>query len=251
MMTPDVTTALGRSALYEALATGFRPPTPATLARLTTPDAGEGLADAAALLDPALVPLVQRLAATAPAVFELQAQYNHLFGHTARGEVPAFETEYGTDDMVRQPHELADLSGFYNAFGLRIAPGAGERADHVRCECEFLMVLARREAVACEQGDDAGREAVRRATRLFLRDHLGRFVPTLGERLQRADAGGFYGALGALAARMVVDDCRRFEVDAGSACLPLRDPTEDAVPMACGGCDQAPGGQAADGDHGD
>ena len=250
MMPPEVTTALCRSALYEALATGFRPPTPEALARLTTPEAAEGLADAAAHLDPALVPLVERLAATTPAEGEILARYNDLFGHTARGEVPAFETEYGADDIVRQPHELADLSGFYNAFGLCIAPGAGERADHVRCECEFLMALARREAVACEQGDEATRATVRHATRLFLRDHLGRFAPALGDRLQRADPDGFYGALGALATAVVVDDCRRFEVEAGAASLPPRDPTEDAVPMACGSCDLAPGSEP-DGDHGD
>ena len=250
MTATALTTALCRSALYEALALGFRPPAPQALARLTTPDAADDLADAAAHLDPALVPLVRRLAADAPAVDALCTQYTRLFGHTARGEVPVFETEYGTDDQVRQPHELADLGGFYGAFGLQLAPGAGERPDHVRCECEFLMVLARREAVACERGDTPGREAVGHATRLFLRDHLGRFAPALGDRLERADPAGFYGALGALAAAVVVDDCKRFQVDAGTASLPLRDPTEEPVPMACGSCAQAPD-LDADGDDGD
>jgi DMSO reductase family type II enzyme chaperone len=246
MMTPEVTAALCRSALYEVLALGFRPPSAEVEERLATPAAVEGLVYAATFLDPELGPLVRRLVARAPGPGALAADYTRLFGHTVRGQVPAFETEYGVDDMVRQPHELADLGGFYAAFGLRVAPGAGERPDHVRCECEFLMVLARREAVACEQDDEAARAAAERATRLFLRDHLGRFAPALGERLERADPDGFYGALGALARAVVVGDCRRFRVDAGPASLPLRDPSEDPVPMACGGCALVAGSEPGD-----
>jgi TorA maturation chaperone TorD len=32
--------------------------------------------------------------------------------------------------------------GFYNAFGLTLKPGKRERADHISCECEFLMFRA-------------------------------------------------------------------------------------------------------------
>lgn len=246
MMTPEVTIALSRSALYEALALGFRPPAADALARISGDEAAEALADAASLLEPALVPLVRRVAGLHPTVEGLRERYTELFGHTARGKVPAFETEYGADDQVRQPHELADLTGFYGAFGLRIAPGAAERPDHVRCECEFVMSLARREAIASERNDDASRDQIRRATRLFLRDHLGRFAPALGERLREADPDGFYGALGALLSAFAMDECQRFEVDVGSAVLPLRDPTEDAVPMACGSCDLGPEGPVED-----
>lgn len=248
-MRHEMATALCRSVLYDALAVGFRPPGETGVAQIHAPDALDGLVDAAAVVDSGLVPLVRRLAAVAADAASIRTTHARLFGHTARGEVPAFETEYGVGEQVRQPHELADLGGFYSAFGLRVAPAAGERPDHVRCECELMMVLARREALAWEAGDDATRAVVERAVRLFLRDHLGRFAPTLGERLERADPRGFYGALGALLKAVVAGDCRRAGVDAGPASLPLRDPTEDAVPMACGSCDLAGGGDETD--HGD
>jgi hypothetical protein len=103
------------------------------------------------------------------------------------------------------------------------------------------MVLARREAIACAQDDDDTVEAVRHATRLFLRDHLGRFAPALGVRLDTADPHGFYGALGALTAGVVLADCARLDAMPGAAGLPLRAAADDAVPMACGTCDLAPG----------
>jgi DMSO reductase family type II enzyme chaperone len=235
--------ALCRSALYEALALGFRPPAADTVARLATPAGAAGLAAAAELLDrdagpPALAPRVRRLAATDTRA--LAATYQDLFGHVVRGAAPAYETEYGADDLFRQPQELADLGGFYAAFGLALAAHAAERADHVACECEFLMFLARKEAAALERADAATAREAARAARLFLRDHVGRFVPSLCERIRRAGAGGFYDALADLAEAFVARDCARLGVEAGAPSLQLRSAVEDRVPMACGTCPLGP-----------
>jgi DMSO reductase family type II enzyme chaperone len=245
----DAATALCRSALYEALALGFRPPAPETAARLATPAGAAGLVAAAGVLDAhALGPLVRRLAATDTRPAALDAAYRRVAGHTTRGEAPLYETEYGSADLFQQPQELADLAGFYGAFGLVAAPGGHERPDHVACEAEFLMFLARKEAHALEQGDGAMLEVTRRAARLFLRDHFGRFVPALAARLERADPDGFYGALGALAAAFVAAECARADVPAGAVTLRLREPVEDRVPMACGSCPVAAPGAAPDGE---
>jgi TorA maturation chaperone TorD len=104
----------------------------------------------------------------------------------------------------------------------------------VACECEFLLVLARREARAGTGGDEPAREATRQAARLFLRDHLGRWAPALGARLGRLDAEGFYGALGRLLAAFVAAECGRLGVAAGPAFLRLRSAEPDDTPMACG-----------------
>ena len=48
---------------------------------------------------------------------------------------------------------IADAAIGNAAFGLVPAPQAGERPDHVSCECEFLMVLARKEALVLHRGD--------------------------------------------------------------------------------------------------
>jgi DMSO reductase family type II enzyme chaperone len=239
---------LCRSALYEALALGFRPPAGEAIERLASAVGSAGLVIAAEVVDPTLARLVRGLAGTDTRLPTLTAAYERLFGHTVRGEVSLYETEYGAAELFLQPQELADLGGFYAAFGLVAAGKTRERVDHASCECEFLMFLARKEAVACERGDAATREETRKATRLFLRDHLGRFLPALAVRLERADPTGFYGALAALARAVVERECRAFDVPAGPETLGLRMPVEDRTPMACGSCPLGTPGETADGD---
>ena len=231
--------ALCRSAVWEGLALGFRPPTAETIARLAGPEGARALADAAAVVDdyedPGVVALVRGLASDpAPPLAELGAAYGRLFGHTARGAIPPYETEYGEDSQFQPQREMSDLAAFFRAFGLARRPDARERADHVACQCEFMLVLARKEAHALEIADAAMIEATRRAARLFLRDHLGRWAPAFGHKLAREDPRGFYGALGRLCAALLKAECRRAGVAAGPALLRLRSTETPDVPMACG-----------------
>ncbi len=236
----EVDIALCRSALYEALALGFRPPTNETVARLASPEGASALSDAAAVLDAEwhtdLAALVRRVAASPrPSSLEpLEAPYRRLFGHTVHGRVPPYETEYGEDSPFLPAQEMSDLAAFYRAFGLALRPAEHERIDHISCECEFLLFLARKEAYALQHGDQAMREEVRRASRLFLRDHLGRFGPAFGKKLARDDQGGFHGALGELCASLVAHECERAGVAAGPEYLRLRSTADVEVPMACG-----------------
>ncbi len=83
----------------------------------------------------------------------LVQRYAELFGHTARGQVTPYETEYGKAALFLQPHELADLGGFLAAFGLDLDPSRHDRVDHVQVEFEFMPVLARKDAHALEVDD--------------------------------------------------------------------------------------------------
>jgi TorA maturation chaperone TorD len=231
--------ALCRSALWEGLALGLRPPTAETVARLARPEGAGALADAAAVVDdgedPGVVALIRALAGDPPpALAELQAAYDRLFGHTARGAVPPYETEYGEDSQFQPQREMSDLAAFLRAFGLVLRPDARERPDHVACECEFLLALARKEAWALEAGDAAMVEDTRRAARLFLRDHLGRWAPAFGRTLAREASGSFYGVLGRLCAVFVTAECRRVGIPAGPALLRLRSTQAPDVPIGCG-----------------
>ena len=232
--------ALCRSALWEALALGFRRPTEETVTRLAAPDGASRLADAAAALDRAegsdLAVRARELAYDPlPSVGALEAAYARVFGHTARGRVTPYETEYGEDSVWAPQREMSDLGAFFRGFGLGLAPGAHERPDHVACECEFLMFLARKEARALGVEDDAMLAETRRAARLFLRDHLGRWAPAFGAKLSREDRDGFYGALGGLCAAFTIVECGRNGVTAGPEFLRLRSAAPDPAPMACGG----------------
>lgn len=228
--------ALCRSALWEALALGFRPPDGETVARLVSDPGAEALADAAAVLDGAwgwdLAPRVRRLAG-AWDLATLAGAFRRCFGHTARGLVPPYETEYGADSLFLPAQEMGDLTGFYRAFGLAPKPAAHERPDHIGCECEFLLLLARKEAHALERGDRAMLEATERAARLFLKDHLARWAPALGLKLAREDRDGFYGALGDLCHAYVTRECARVGVAMGPEFIRLRSASPADVPMGC------------------
>ena len=231
--------ALCRSALWEALALGFRPPTPETVERLAGREGAGMLAEAAVVVeDPGeagAAAVVQALGSDPPPpLAELQAAYERFFGHTARGAVPPYETEYGEDSQFQPQREMSDLAAFFRAFGLRLRPDARERSDHIACECEYMLVLARKEACAVEAGDAVMVEDTRRAARLFLRDHVGRWAPAFGRKLVREDPEGFYGALGHLCAVFVTAECHRVGVAAGPDLLRLRSTETADVPMACG-----------------
>ncbi len=235
--------ALCRSALYEAVALGCRPPTPETTARLASREGAGALADAAGILDDAwgstLAAATRQLAQ--PLTLEaLTADFHHLFGHTARGPVPPYETEYGADSVFQPMDEMSDLVAFYRAFGLRLRPGAHERPDHLSCECEFLAFLARKEAYALGREDRAMLDATRQAGRRFLRDHLGRWAPAFGRTLARHDADGFFGALGVLCTDFVTRECARVGIPAGPEWLRLRSTALPPVPAACDPPESAP-----------
>jgi DMSO reductase family type II enzyme chaperone len=236
--------ALCRSALWEALALGFSPPGAETVARLASPEGARALGDAAAALEPDAPGLAAAVGALGrepcPGVAGLALAYDRLFGHTARGRVTPYETEYGEDSTWAPQREMSDLVAFLRAFGLAPDPAARERPDHVASECEFMMVLARKEAYALQVGDAAMLDATRRAARMFLRDHLGRWALALGGQLAREDGGAFHGALGQLLVALVTAECRRVGVPAGPALLRIRSAEPDGAPMGCG---PLPGGR--------
>src|SRR5262245_46702569 len=121
---PAVEAALARAVVYRVLSIGLQAP---TAGRLHEASADERFASLSAALEylrydsdgggPARA--AEQLAALAPQDVErVTAQFVHLFGHTARGKVSACETEYGPDNLFHQPQQLADIAGYYLAFGL-------------------------------------------------------------------------------------------------------------------------------------
>src|SRR4030095_4632929 len=232
--------ALCRSLLYEALSLGFLPPTSETCQRLGQGSSVLALAQAARHLDEQTgTRLEEKVLALGEArngtnEASLREAYRELFGHTARGAVPPYETEYGEDEIFQKPQEMSDISGFLSAFGLRLGPSSRERVDHVACELEFLSFLARKAAHALEIGDAEMLEATRRATRLFLKDHLGRFGPAFVIRMRQEDSRGLHGALAGLLLALLQSDCGRYGAPLGPEVLRLRLPIEDGAPMACG-----------------
>ena len=235
--------ALCRGAIYQTVSVGFYRPSAKLVERFASAielaalkmAAAQLAADGAAELTGAVDALGAR---TALELGALDAQYGRMFGHTARALVPPYETEYQLDAPFLQPQQLADIAGFYRAFGLRLGPSVRERVDHISCECEFLSFLCRKQAFALIHDDQAMLAATRSGQRQFLRDHLGRFALAFGTRVQREDCGGFYGALAGLLLSHLRSECAAAEVAVGPELLELRSAQEEPLPIACGnGCE--------------
>ncbi|MFO0983334.1 MAG: molecular chaperone TorD family protein [Planctomycetota bacterium] len=231
--------ALCRSVMYATLAAAFRPPTVEGGERL------EGsrplLLDAARAIDgragrPGLTLLVQELVASLSGWKDLVVAHQRLFGHTAHGAVPPYETEYGHAEAFQQSQDLADIAGFYRAFGLTLEPARRERIDHVSVECEFLSFLCCKEARELQSGDAACCTEVRKAQKLFLRDHLGRFGRSFARALAKAASHPFHRHAGQLCFEFLTAECAFLDVPPGPEFIALAAQRELEVPMACSSC---------------
>jgi len=231
--------SLASSVIARALTLGVSRPTDSATGTLFSEDGRKALVDAAFVLDGAapgpVFEAAQALAALpAPRLDETKEEFALLFGHTLRGRVCPYETEYGPDAPFRQSHDLADIGAYYGAFGL--TPVRTERIDHIAFELDFLEFLSMKVAYAAERRDQETRVVTEDATRGFLRDHLGRFGVSFGSALERQAGGAsLYALLGKLVSTFLTAECRFRRLEVGPELLPLSSPGEDDVPMACGG----------------
>lgn len=227
--------AIARAVVYRTLSIAFQVPTAARLDRL-------GACREFPVLNAALHELGLASISDRPQE-DVEATYWRLFGHTTRGPICACETEYGPDNGFHQPQQLADINGYYLAFGVRPGGQGDVRADHIACECEFMDMLCRKEALLAnaETLDPLAAEtleATRQAVRTFLRDHLGRFGRAFGTRVAAQDPHGYFGALGRVLAAFLESECVRAGVQAGPIDLAVRPDESDPAPMACGSADE-------------
>ncbi|MCH7700969.1 MAG: molecular chaperone TorD family protein [Planctomycetes bacterium] len=158
----------------------------------------------------------------------LQNTFVELFGHTVRGACPPYELEFGESEIIQRASELADIAGFYSAFGLQSRQGNGDRPDHLTAECEFMSVLCVKEARAVAAGEEELLDTVRQAQRAFLRDHLGCWVMAFAYRVEQMDPDGVYGALAGFARAVVGGECERMGLPRGPQLIELRSIDETA-----------------------
>lgn len=179
---------------------------------------------------PGLGPLSARLVSGLDA---LRGDYLATFD-TGSGRVPLYETEYGRMRALAKGRDLADVLGFYQAFGLDLSEEAGELPDHVAIELEFYALLLHKQALLVE--DPVGTEVVLDARKKFLVEHLGGFVPALATAVS-PETNSVYGAALAWVADVVAAECRRL----GVAPAPLDFFAGDDEGVSCGGCVEIPG----------
>ena len=236
-----VARALARAALYRCLGAAFAYPlawrfqelahvagmaagAPTTSAALRAPCAR--FADAARDADPAAV----------------AAEYVFLFDRQVR--CPPYEGAYGAArGLAGKAAQLADIAGFYAAFGLSATATQPDMEDHVAAEVEFMSALAVKEAYAVGEAHSEGLAVTRAAEATFLRDHLGCWATAFAAGVQAATPLPFYVAAAELLAAWVSAELEAFGVD--PACAAEPDAAADEEPFTC---PMAPS-TGAEGDH--
>ncbi len=143
---------------------------------------------------------------------ELRSDHLALFDCGAAAH-PLYETEYGRARALAKGNELADIAGFYRAFGLELGAGGTdpEMPDHAAVELEFYAVLLMKSAKLASLADGAGQEIVLAARKKFLAHHLGRFLPALAARPAVANHP-FYGLALGFCRDLVAEECARIGV---------------------------------------
>jgi len=152
--------------------------------------------DAGARVRPDLDELVRAAEATGADV--LAELYVALFDRQVA--CPPCEGAYGLPQISGKAMQLADIAGFYAAFGMTATGRQPDADDHIGAELEFMASLALKEAWALANEDAANAETVGSAQRAFLDDHLARWGDAFAERVLEVAPPGFYAA----AARLLV-----------------------------------------------
>lgn len=199
--------ALRRASVYELFAHAFAYPDDDRIEALHT-SAGEVLVSNRS-------PLVLRLATIAQDVGRaaLEPAFVSLSTFSSSPDCPTFETAYFGSDAQQQTQRMADIAGFYRAFGVA-SPEGGYRPDDLPVELDFMAYLCRKEAFAAEHLGAPRVGQSRRAQRMFLEEHLGRWAPRFGARVAKhAPPGHFYGLAGETLAAWIASECRDLGAD--------------------------------------
>ncbi len=200
--------ALASAVLYRMLALAFSNPEPELVRSVIRECGGLKIALARGALPAHFARTLKEVDREWRAVTteQLTAEYSRLF--LGAGLVPLREGGFG--DGLRfagQPVDIADVSGFYLAFGFVLPASTASPPDHLGTELEFMSLLHLKMALALQRGRSEHVHITRSAMAHFLKDHLGRWAEVFEAALAGIGAVPAYRAMGKLMARTVEADC--------------------------------------------
>jgi len=167
------------------------------------------------------------------------AEYARVFGFAGSRECSPYETEYHPNEEVFfRSQQMADVAGFYRAFGLNVSPERHDRVDHITLELEFAAFLLMKKRLADRAAGecDGAATVVQEARKSFLKDHLCWWAPSFSIALRRKASGGFYAAAADVLSALL--PLERHRLGVAPPLMPLEARTDDASDAAsgCEGC---------------
>jgi TorA maturation chaperone TorD len=186
-------------------------------------------------LGPEAIALDAYETAVAAAPEAVVADYERVFGLSIGRDCPPYETEFHpNDEPFFRAQQMADVAGFYRAFGLVPSAESGGRPDYLPMELEFSAWLLLKQRSAGQLPDGEALAATcRDARRAFVRDHLTWWVPSFASALRRQAIHGSYAALADVLSAVVAYDRVRLALPRPASPLEARaDDSDDS----CQGC---------------
>jgi TorA maturation chaperone TorD len=146
----------------------------------------------------------------------LAKDFDFLFEAYAGLAAPPYETEYTKETpqhSMSQGAQMADIAGFYRAFGLQISSESPDRVDHLSAELEFMHVMAAKEGNARMENNQAHLALVIDAESKFLHEHLTRWPSEFRWRVTSAlgQESGIYPLIAELIEWWVNFDARQYK----------------------------------------
>ncbi len=126
---------------------------------------------------------------------KIRNEFVNVFGHTLSKQIAPYALEHlKNSDVFFRTQKLADLNGFYHAFGMEVE--SIERADHISTQTEFLSFLLLKELLALTNELDEEKEICEKAFADFTQNHFSDWAEMFAGNLADKVDGVFYSLAG-------------------------------------------------------
>jgi len=121
----------------------------------------------------------------------VKSEFVNIFGHTLSKQITPYALEHlKNSDVFFRTQKLADLNGFYKAFGMEVE--SIERADHISTQAEFMSALLFKEIMADQNNLFEEKEICQKALADFQKEHFLDWVEIFSENMINYVEDEFY-----------------------------------------------------------
>ncbi len=190
-----------RSTLYGAVSALFADPESEKFSMLLAPQIQGSVLDACFQMDEShytgLSNSFQKIMAqlSTKNLKNIKDEFVDVFGHTLSKQIAPYALEHlKNEDVFFRTQKLADLNGFYKAFGMEVE--SIERADHISTQTEFLSYLLLKERLAERDELIEKMDVCQDAFTQFQKDHFLDWTMMFAENLADKVDSDFYNLSG-------------------------------------------------------